>query len=146
MYLAVICIKRGETKYNLLYFRQQKTSACMWMEKATGRSIAFSSFKITAYFNIGVHRLVKQMQKIKTYKLVACKLAEKKKTKEKAQIQTVVCVSGCTNRQDSLLHMFFKKSLQTSTLFVLSVFPEECAFQGSSLNVKSNNNSIRGRN
>jgi hypothetical protein len=41
--------------------------------------------------------------------------------------------------------MFFKKSLQTSTLFLLSVFSEEYVFQGSSLNVKSNNNSTRGK-
>jgi len=40
--------------------------------------------------------------------------------KEKAQIQTEVCGSGCKYRQDSLLHIFFKKSLQTSTLFLLS--------------------------
>jgi len=66
------------------------------MEKATGRSIAFSSFKITAYFNIGVHRRCMCLRVHKP------------------------AVSGCTNRQDSLLHMFFKKSLQTSTLFVLS--------------------------
>jgi len=35
-------------------------------------------------------------------------------------LAAVVCVSGCANRQDSLLHMFFKKSLHTSTLFLLS--------------------------
>jgi hypothetical protein len=39
---------------------------------------------------------------------------------EKQQIQTGVCVSGCKNQQDSLLHIFFKKSLQTSTEFLKS--------------------------